>query len=356
MDRKPPSGMKRRITRSSGSLVRDTKLLKDMKKILVIRFGSIGDIVLTTPVIRCLKTQLPDAEIHYLTKKQNYLLLQSNPYLDKVWIYDGDFRKLMPSLKTEKFDFIVDLHKNLRSGYVLLNLRKPFGSFTKLNFRKWLIVNFRIDRLPRISIVDRYFEATGSLGVTNDGKGLDHFIPPGEEVDLSTLPPDFGPRFIAFVIGGKHTTKILPEDKVVEICHRAGKPLVLLGGKEDMERAGRIAARVGHAVFNACGRFTINQSASLIRQAGTVITNDTGLMHIAAAFGKRIFSVWGGTVPEFGMFPYLEGKPNTGSELFEVKGLSCRPCSKIGFEKCPKGHFRCMNDQDTGAIIRSLNR
>jgi len=327
-----------------------------MKKILIIRFSSIGDIVLTTPVIRCLKTQLPDAEIHYLTKKQNDPLLRINPYLDKIWLYDGDFRELLPRLKAEKFDFIADLHKNLRSGYVLLNLRKPFGSFTKLNFRKWVIVNFRIDLLPRISIVDRYFEAVGSLGITNDRNGLDYFIPPGEEVSLSMFPPGFGQGFIAFVIGGKHTTKILPEDKVVEICHGAMRPVVLLGGKEDKDRAERIAARIGSAVFNGCGCFTISQSASVIRQAGMVITNDTGLMHIAAAFGKKIFSIWGNTVPEFGMFPYLEGHPDTGSEVFEVKGLSCRPCSKIGFEKCPKAHFRCMNDQDTDAMIRGLNQ
>jgi ADP-heptose:LPS heptosyltransferase len=326
-----------------------------MKKILIIRFSSIGDIVLTTPLIRCLKTRFPNTEVHYLTKKQNLSLLQSNPYLEKVWLYDRDFRELIPRLRAERFDFIVDLHKNLRSGYVLLSLRKPFGSFTKLNFRKWLLVNFRIDRLPKVSIVDRYFGAVRSLGVTNDGKGLDFFIPPGDEADLSVLPPLFRQGFLAFVTGGKHTTKILPEEKVVEICLGVNLPVILLGGEEDAERAGRIAEKAGSNVFNACGMFSITRSASLILQARKVITNDTGLMHIAAAFGKTILSVWGNTVPGFGMYPYLEGKADARSEIFEVKGLSCRPCSKIGFKKCPKGHFRCMNDQDTGAMIRSLN-
>lgn len=327
-----------------------------MKKILIIRFSSIGDIVLTTPVIRCLKTQLPEAEIHYLTKKQNQSLLQENPFLTKTWLYDKNFKKLLPLLKAENFDFIVDLHKNLRSLYVLLHLRKPYGTFQKLNLKKWMIVNFRIDRLPRIHLVDRYFAAVKSLDIENDRKGLNYFIPSGEEVDLSLLPESFRQGFIAFVIGGKHTTKIFPEDKVIEVCRNVSQPVVLLGGKEDTERGNRIEKLAGPSVFNACGRFSINQSASLIRQSGKVITNDTGLMHIAAAFGKTILSIWGNTIPEFGMAPYLDGKENAVSGIFEVKELSCRPCSKIGFEKCPKGHFRCMKEQDVDAMINTLNR
>lgn len=327
-----------------------------MKKILIIRFSSIGDIVLTTPVIRCLKTQLPDAEIHYLTKKQNHSLLQENPFLTKSWLYEKNFKELLPRLKAEKFDFIVDLHKNLRSLYVLLHLQTPYGTFQKLNLKKWMIVNLKIDCLPGIHIVDRYFSAVKSLGIINDQKGLDYFIPSGEEVDLSVLPDQFRQGFIAFVIGGKHTTKMFPEDKVVEVCQKLSRPVVLLGGKEDVERGNRIKQLAGSNIFNACGRFSINQSASLIRQADKVITNDTGLMHIAAAFGKTILSIWGNTIPEFGMVPYLEGKENAVSEIFEVKGLSCRPCSKIGFEKCPKGHFRCMNEQDVNSMINALNR
>ncbi|MGA2823469.1 MAG: glycosyltransferase family 9 protein [Bacteroidales bacterium] len=327
-----------------------------MKKILIIRFSSIGDIVLTTPVIRCLKTQLPEAEIHYLTKKQNQSLLQENPFLTRTWLYEKNFKELLPLLKAEKFDFIVDLHKNFRSLYVLFHLRKPYGTFQKLNLKKWMIVNFRIDRLPRIHIVDRYFAAVKSLDIVNDRKGLDYFIPSGEEVDLSLLPESFRQGFIAFVIGGKHTTKIFPEDKVVEVCRNVSRPVVLLGGEEDAERGRRVEKLAGPSVVNTCGRLSINQSASLIRQSAKVITNDTGLMHIAAAFDKTILSIWGNTIPEFGMAPYLDGKEKAISGIFEVKELSCRPCSKIGFEKCPKGHFRCMKEQDVDTMINILNR
>ena len=326
------------------------------KKILIIRFSSIGDIVLTAPVIRCLKAQLPEAELHYLTKEQNSSLLTQNPYVSKIWQYNKNFNEMIPLLKAEKFDFIIDLHKNLRSRYVLLRLFRPFGTFPKLDLKKWMIVHLRADLLPRVHVVDRYFEAVKRLGVVNDRKGLDYFIPAAEEVDLFHLPGEFTKGYFAFVIGGKHFTKIFPEEKVVEIIRHLSKPVILLGGKEDVERGRRIAEQAGPSVYNGCSRFTLDQSASLIRQSDKIITNDTGLMHVAAAFGKTILSVWGNTIPEFGMYPYLIGKENARSEVYEVKGLSCRPCSKIGYDKCPKGHFRCMNDQDVDAMIQSLSR
>lgn len=262
----------------------------------------------------------------------------------------------MPQLRAENFDFVADLHKNFRSKYVLLRLMKPNHSFPKLNLKKWMLVRFKIDRLPQIHIADRYFEAVKPLAIVNDGEGLDYFIPENEEVDPARLIPSGETRYIAFSIAGKHNTKIFPEEKVVEVCKALDHPVILLGGYEDKARGERIQLQAGSHVMNGCGMFSINQSASLIRQAEKVITNDTGLMHIAAAFKKPVLSVWGNTVPEFGMYPYLPEDQNQNSYLFEVKGLSCRPCSKLGFEKCPKGHFRCMMDQDIGKMITILKQ
>jgi ADP-heptose:LPS heptosyltransferase len=323
-------------------------------KILVIRFSSIGDIVLTTPVVRCLKKQVPDAEIHYLTKKDFHPVIAENPYIKKVWQFENSFSELIPKLKAENFNFIIDLHKNFRSRYVILKLGRPSGTFPKLNIRKWILVNLKINILPDIHIVDRYFNAVRHFNLINDGEGLDYFIPNGEEVDLSGLLPSAEKNFIAFSIGGKHFTKILPEEKVVEICNKIDKIVILLGGSEDIERADRIAGRSNSRVINGCGRYSISQSASIIRQSSKIITNDTGLMHIAAAFRKPVISVWGNTVPAFGMYPYLPEGEKEKSKIVEVTGLPCRPCSKIGFDKCPKRHFRCMNDQNTDQIIRIL--
>jgi len=326
-----------------------------MNKILIIRFSSIGDIVLTSPVVRCLKTQSADTEIHFLTKKHHHSLIIDNPYISKIWLFEDNFSELIPELKAENFSFIVDLHKNFRSRFVILKLGKPNASFPKLNFRKWLLVNTKINILPDVHIVDRYFSALQELEIQNDGKGLDYFIPQAEEVDLSGILSQHQEDYIAFSIGGKHYTKIFPEDKIISVCKSIHKPIVLLGGVEDMDRAERIIRQCGNNVINACGKYTINQSASLIRQSGKVITNDTGLMHIAAAFRKPIISVWGNTVPAFGMYPYLPEDSGNNSRILEVKNLSCRPCSKLGYDRCPKHHFRCMNNQDVDLIIKILN-
>ena len=323
-----------------------------MKKVLVIRLSSIGDIVLTTPVIRCLKQQLPDTEVHFAVKEAFLPVIKANPYIDKLHVFKGNLRELILSLRKEKFDYIVDLHNNQRTFLIksLLHLSalSPFhpstSSFPKLNLRKWLLVKFKWDLMPDVHIVERYFEAVKKLGVKNDRKGLDYFIPGGEEVDVSKFPMAFRNGYVAFVIGAKHVTKAMPEAKITELIRGSGNPVILLGVPEDREKGERIVASLDpERVYNACGQFSINQSASLVRQADKVVTHDTGLMHIAAAFKKDIISLWGNTVPEFGMYPYLpEGE---GSSLIrEVKGLSCRPCSKIGYDKCPKGHFRCMQE------------
>lgn len=310
-----------------------------MQKILIIRFSSIGDIVLTTPVIRCIKEQKPGIEIHYLTKRSFKGILEHNPYITKIHTIEKEVKEVIEELKRENFDFVVDLHNNIRSIQVKRALGKPSSSFKKLNFKKWLLVNFKINKMPGVHVVDRYLKTVERLGIKNDDKGLDYFIPQQDEINLSSLPPSHQNNYVGFVIGAKHFTKQLPIEKIIAICKKINQPIILLGGKEDIQRANEIEKGVGPTIYNACGKYNLNQSASLIKQAKKIISHDTGLMHIAAAFKKEIISVWGNTVPAFGFTPYF---PDPQSKIVEVNNLSCRPCSKIGFDKCPKGHFKCM--------------
>ncbi|MBJ6145206.1 glycosyltransferase family 9 protein [Hymenobacter sp. BT559] len=316
-------------------------------KILVLRFSSIGDIVLTTPVVRQLKTQVPGARVHFATKPAYRSLLEANPYVDRTHVLSGTLGELVRELRAEQFDFIVDLHNNLRTRLIRLQLPGVLGrAFDKLNWQKWLLVNFKIDRLPPVHIVDRYRAAAAAFGIRDDGGGLDYFIPPGQEVEVTAaLPSGFqAGNYVAVAIGAQHATKRLPVEKLIELVAKlAPRPVVLLGGPEDESTGHVIELAFQHPhspVFNACGQFSLHQSASLVQQADFVVSHDTGLMHIAAAFGKEIFSVWGNTVPQFGMYPY-----RTSFQALEVLGLPCRPCSKIGFAKCPQGHFKCMRDQ-----------
>lgn len=322
-------------------------------KILIIRFSSIGDIVLTSPVVRCLHEQVEGSEIHFLTKKAFAGIVENNPHIYKVFTIEKRVSEVMPQLKAEHYDYIVDLHNNLRSWQVIMQLRKPFRSFRKLNLQKWMMVRFKLNLLPPVHIVDRYLDAARAFGIKNDGLGLDFIIPPVHKVSMADLPALFRDGYIGVVIGGKHNTKILPVERLIEMCRLIKMPVVLLGGPEDKERGKQIAHADGVLAYNACGSFNLMQSASLVKQSEAIVTHDTGLMHIAAAFHKPIVSVWGNTIPDFGMTPYLI--MNGKQMISEVKGLSCRPCSKIGFDKCPKVHFKCMLNQDMEAIARFVN-
>jgi len=320
-----------------------------MKKILIIRFSSIGDIVLTTPVVRCLKKQT-GVEVHYLTKQAFQAVLAANPYIDKVWTFRKEVTEVLPQLRAERFDLVIDLHRNLRSLRVRLALwRVRSYAFNKLNFEKWLMVNWKINRLPNRHVVDRYLDTVRPLNVLNDGAGLDYFIPAEDEVDAvaflkARLPDGLSPLpYIAFVTGAAHATKRLPEAKIIAVCRLLQHPVLLLGGPDEAESGARIASAAGSHVVNACGTLKLNQSASMVRQAAKVISHDTGLMHIAAALGKDLVSIWGNTIPAFGMIPYYPVGVNRNTSV-EVLGLPCRPCSKIGFSECPKGHFRCMQE------------
>ena len=323
-------------------------------KILIIRFSSIGDIVLTTPIVRCLKTQLEgDVEIHYLTKKIYSSLLENNPYVSKIHAIEKSTNEVISQLQVEKFDYVVDLHKNLRSSRVKKKLDALAFSFDKLNWQKWLLVNFKINRMPKIHIVERYLAAVKALGVENDGKGLDYFLP--KDLDIKRLLPlSFSEHYVALVLGATHATKRLPQHKLQELVEKINVPMVLIGGKEDAETGELLEKIDSQRIYNAAGNTNLNESAFLLKHAATVITHDTGMMHIAAAFQKKIISVWGNTVPELGMYPYLNSQNKSQFTIIENNNLGCRPCSKIGFDKCPKGHFKCMEEINLEDIISAI--
>lgn len=319
-------------------------------KILFIRFSSIGDIVLTTPVIRCVKQQVKDAEVHFLLKNSYASVLENNPYIDKRFYFEDNISDIIESLRDENYDLVIDLQKNFRSLRIKQLLGIKNFTFSKLNIQKWMLVNFKINMLPEIHIVDRYMNSVKSLGVTNDGQGLDYFVTPADEAAIGRLPETHRNNYIAWVIGARHFTKRLPIEKMISIAKRINSPLVLLGDKSDFAIGELLCKEIGKNVFNACGGFSLNESAALVKKSLRVISNDTGLMHVAAAFKKDIVSFWGNTIPGFGMYPYY-GNNNQDKKtiirkpeslILEVSNLSCRPCSKIGFDKCPKGHFKCM--------------
>ncbi len=324
------------------------------KRILVLRFSSIGDIVLTTPIIRCLKQQVPNCELHFLTKPSYKEFLETNPYIDSLHFLDK--HPILKGLELKKigFDFVIDLHNNLRTSMLKAVLDVPSFSFPKLNIEKFQTVQLKINTLPSVHIVDRYFETVNQLQVYNDGKGLDYFIPKEVLDKVKNDTSEFKDGFIAWAIGGQHATKQLPYEKLFEISQKIQFPIILLGGKEDAAIGEKIVSNSTGIIKNNCGKLSLNESAACLQLSKLVLSNDTGLMHIAAALQKPIFSFWGNTIPEFGMYPYY-GSSNTKQNIFETKNLKCRPCSKIGFKKCPHTHFKCMNEINTQEVFHQVN-
>ena len=328
-------------------------------KFLIIRFSSIGDIVLTTPVIRCLKKQVPGATIHYLVKRSFRPVIAYNPYIDKIHELDEDWDAMIGELRQEKFDHIIDLHHNLRTLRVKNDLKVPAHSFNKLNIEKFIFVKLKWNVMPKLHIIDRYMETVKTFHVHNDGAGMDYFIPPGEEVTQKDIPASHQLGYIAIVIGASFYTKKLPVYKLQELCRKINHPILLLGAKEEFAEGEEISMVDPVKVYNACGKFTLNESADLVRKSKLVIAHDTGLMHIAAALKKPVIAVWGSTTPSLGMVPYYgdnyliqHARPY---DDVQVHRLWCRPCTKIGRNKCPQGHFKCMREIDIDDVVRKVN-
>ena len=329
-------------------------------KLLIIRFSSIGDIVLTTPVVRCLKIQMQDATIHYLVKPQFKTVIEHNPYIDKIHVLQDDWNKMIEQLKAEKFDYIIDLHHNLRTLRVKKEMGVPAFSFNKLNVEKFIFVKLKWNVMPDLHIIDRYLRTIEPFGVYNDGVGMDYFISPDEVVQQKDIPTSHHLGYIAIVIGASFYTKKLPVYKLQELCNQIKHPIILLGGKEDRIEGEEISMIDPIKIYNACGKFTLNESVDLVRQSKLVITHDTGLMHVAAALKKPVIAVWGSTTPSFGMVPYF-GKNYLAnrSDLYnnvQVHKLWCRPCTKIGRHKCPQGHFKCMKNISINEIVQNVNK
>ena len=322
-------------------------------KILVVRFSSIGDIVLTSPVIHAIKSQLKDVEIHYLTKKPFESLVSSNPSIRKVLTIEKSIDEVMPQLKAENYDRILDLHNNVRSRSLKMKLKKPMDSFPKLNWQKWLLVRFKVNKMPKVHVVDRYFLAAKNLGVKKDSSPIQFYIDDTNQVDVFNEFEVNPNEFIAIAIGAQFATKRMPIELLKNVLEEIKKPVVLIGGEVDKEMAIELMKISKANVKDATGKYNLQQSASIVQQANKLLTNDTGMMHIAAAFNTQIISVWGNTTPDLGMYPYRASEESFS--VHEVDGLKCRPCSKIGYQECPKKHFRCMMDQDVDAIIKDLN-
>lgn len=322
-------------------------------KVLILQLSTASDVVLTTPLVRLIKIQL-DAEVHILVNQENQGLLSNNPYIDEVYTHKS-WSNSFRILKGQKFNSTIDLNRS--SGTLLISffISGKVYSLKQQRIKHWLLSTFKLNLLSTSHLVDRQIKLVSSLGINMDNLGVDYFIPEKDIVENSWLPESHQAGYAALIIHSDFATKKLPVKRLIELCDRINKPVVLIGKEEDREVSRQVedffrpgtaeeekeieSLNKKTAIFNACGKFNVNQMASLIEKANWVFSYDSEFMHIAAAFKKSIFSIWGNTLPEYGKYPF-----RTQFTIFENKKINCRPCSRKGHTKCPKRHFKCMND------------
>jgi ADP-heptose:LPS heptosyltransferase len=231
-------------------------------------------------------------------------------------------------------------------------------TYKKESLQKFLLTKFHINFMSGRHISLRCLDTLARFGVKDDGKGLDYFIPDKERLSHSDLPLAHSMGYVAVVIGASYYTKKLPVHKLKELCLKIAYPVVLVGGKEDIHEAEQIASADPIEIYNACGKFTLNESAGIIRDAKLVISHDTGMQYIACAFNKPVIAIWGGTSPKLDVEPfygsrYLNAVHKQMHVNMLVPGLLCQPCSNYGTATCPAGHFKCMEHQDVAKIIKA---
>ncbi|WP_276373020.1 glycosyltransferase family 9 protein [Chryseolinea sp. H1M3-3] len=324
-------------------------------KALIICGSTLAEAVFATPIIRTIKVQLDDVEVHVLAHLSSAFTLDENPYVDQIHFSQPSVWKNFRRLKSEKFDLVINLREDWASKALALLLNSKAYHLKSIRWKRWLMINLKIDQLPNQHLVNRMFDSLEGLKIKPDELGLDYFIPEKDKVAREWLPADFQQGYFVFCIGASYNTRKLTVDRMIELCDKINKPIVLLGSKQDFEIGEVVSSFFGKSVsisyeegllelnkrtivYNACGKFNFNQMASVVRQSRGVFTFDNEFIAVASAFKKEIIGLWGNTILLFGGYPY-----RTKFTVLENNRISCRPCTARGYDKCPKGHFKCMN-------------
>ncbi len=324
------------------------------RKILVIRLSSIGDILLTTPLLRLLKRRFQQAEIGFVIKKQFVDLIRTNKNVDRIFCFDAsagfaDLRRIKREIRDLGYDLIIDIHKNFRSYY----LRRGLRNAKVVSYRKYLLQRFLLIKLgwntysQIVPVYQRYLMSVAELGIRDDGAGLEFFLDLDVKEKVDELLHRRGLLIDHLTIGlapgaGFATKRWLPEYYTAvaqQAMEGRNAQILLFGNEKDRSITREIAGLMRSPVIDLSGQFSLMESACALARCDLLITNDTGLMHLATALQIKTVAVFGPTTKELGFFPV-----GRMVRVAENQELSCRPCTHMGSKRCPKGHFRCMRD------------
>ena len=339
------------------------------KKILIIRFSSIGDIVLATPLLRVLRARFPFSRIDFAVRKEYSELIRENKNLDHIYEFDAQtglsgLHILKNQLRAEQYDLVIDIHNSLRSRY----LRWMLGAGDVVVIIKHIVARTMLIRLKKnfyrnvVSVADRYIEPVQKYGIENDGKGLEMSLSDEFRARIAAKMKKMNIHqsdiMIGFCPSARHATKCWPQVRYKELGVAVSKnfhaTILLFGGSQDKEICSSLAREInsfgeqGHA-FDLSGELSLLETAAAMEVCTLIVTNDSGLMHVASAMKKKVVAIFGPTVREFGFFPV--GKEHI---VLERKDLYCRPCTPLGGDRCPEGHFRCMKEIKVDDVINSI--
>ena len=337
---------------------------KTPEKILIIRMSSIGDILLTTPVIRLLKHKFPASKIDFVIKKNFAQVLADHPQVDRFYIFDkhsenSSLRAIKKEIRQQQYDLIVDLHNNIRSRFLTL------GSRAKLifHYRKGIVprffhVKFKL-KFSKVIVpaYQKYIKCLKLYGIEDDHQGLDFYVHPKIEQQVRKKYGYFWQEdklsIIGIVPGAQHPTKRWTSEgfsSVINYLVEKGKyQIILFGNQDDRKIAATLDLPSSSKILNSIGELSLREAGALMKCCDAVVTNDSGLMHLASALKKKVVAIFGSTTEELGFFPYL-----TEHIVIQNNSLTCRPCSHIGRKKCPKKHFKCMKDISTQHVIDAI--
>jgi lipopolysaccharide heptosyltransferase II len=337
-------------------------MMADVNKILVIRLSSIGDIILTTPLLRSLREAYPKALITFLIKKQYADLLAGSPFINELITFDKEegfwgLKKLKRELKDRHFDLYIDIHKNWRSRFLGIGLGASLTTtYPKYILRRTLLIWFKLNLFRKIKpVYMRYFDSVRKLGLHYDGKGTDIFVPQAGLKKIRNMLTSLGYLFnnplVVICPGATYSNKRWKEEGFIEtaryLIREKSAFIIVHGGNDDLELCTRITEGIGPGAACLAGKLNLTESAALLRMSSLVIANDSGLLHLGQSQKTAVVGIYGPTSRELGFFP-LEQK----STVVEVN-LPCRPCTHKGLDFCPKKHFRCMNDISARQVIQA---
>lgn len=335
--------------------------------ILVVRFSAIGDILLTTPLLRAIRTRHPGARLAYLTKEQYVPLVSENPNVNEVFgIREEDgLRAIAATIRTVRYSHLLDLHGNLRTLGLRAIARGPWRSYGKRRLERQVLITTKRDLYPAATpVAERYFEAAAELDLAVDGRPPDFFLAPEAEARaeerLAALGLGAGRALVAIAPGAAHATKRWPADGWIRLARRlvgTGADVVVLGGPDDAELAkhivsgvrARLASGEERRVAGTAGLLGLQETGAVIKRAAALVSGDTGVMHMATGVGTPVVALFGPTVRQFGFFPYRADR----SAVIELP-LECRPCSAHGGPACPLKHHRCLRTIAPETVYEAL--